>query len=140
FTPTKWTHHFGIYAGMAGVIAALGAVVLSQIAMRSTRARTFAVASVVMLMAISLAGWHAWWYVSPVAIPWCDRPVQFMAVEASTVVMLIGLLIIAIGIVHALRHTYRKNHGIEQPQVHTKRWANILAAPLAIACIAIVAF
>src|SRR5699024_12698708 len=70
FTPTKWTHHFGIYAGIAGVIAALGAVVLSQIAMRSTRARTFAVASVVMLMAISLAGWNAWWYVSYFGIPW----------------------------------------------------------------------
>lgn len=140
FTPTKWTHHFGIYAGIAGVIAALGAVVLSQIAMRSTRARTFAVASVVMLMAISLAGWNAWWYVSSFGIPWWDRSVQFMAVEASTVVMVVGLLIIAIGIVQALRHNYRKNHGIEQPQVSTKRWANILSAPLAIACIAIVAF
>ncbi|WP_193025651.1 arabinosyltransferase domain-containing protein, partial [Corynebacterium casei] len=87
FTPTKWTHHFGIYAGIAGVIAALGAVVLSQIAMRSPRARTFAVASVVMLMAISLAGWNAWWYVSSFGIPWWDRSVQFMAIEASTVVM-----------------------------------------------------
>jgi len=140
FTPTKWTHHFGIYAGIAGVIAALGAVVLSQIAMRSTRARTFAVASVVMLMAISLAGWNAWWYVSSFGIPWWDRSVQFMAIEASTVVMVIGLIIVAIGIVQALRHNYRKNHGIEQPQVSTKRWANILSAPLAIACIAIVAF
>ena len=140
FTPTKWTHHFGIYAGIAGVIAALGAVVLSQIAMRSTRARTFAVASVVMLMAISLAGWNAWWYVSSFGIPWWDRSVQFMAVEASTVVMVIGLIIVAIGIVQALRHNYRKNHGIEQPQVSTKRWANILSAPLAIACIASVAF
>ena len=108
--------------------------------MRSTRARTFAVASVVMLMAISLAGWNAWWYVSSFGIPWWDRSVQFMAIEASTVVMVIGLLIIAIGIVQALRHNYRKNHGIEQPQVSTKRWANILSAPLAIACIAIVAF
>lgn len=140
FTPTKWTHHFGIYAGIAGVIAALGAVVLSQIAMRSPRARTFAVASVVMLIAISLAGWNAWWYVSSFGIPWWDRSVQFMAIEASTVVMVIGLVIIAIGIVQALRHNYRKNHGIEQPQVSTKRWANILSAPLAIACIAIVAF
>src|SRR5690625_6780708 len=63
-----------------------------------------------------------------------------MAIESCTVVMVIGLLIIAIGIVQALRHNYRKNHGIEQPQVSTKRWANILSAPLAIACIAIVAF
>ncbi|MFH0412588.1 arabinosyltransferase domain-containing protein [Corynebacterium sp. L4756] len=140
FTPTKWTHHFGIYAGIAGVIAALGAVVLSQIAMRSPRARTFAVASVVMLMAISLAGWNAWWYVSSFGIPWWDRSVQFMAVEASTVVMVIGLIILAIGIVQALRHNYRKNHGMTQPQVSSKRWASILSAPLAIACVAIVAF
>ncbi|MGP5118407.1 arabinosyltransferase domain-containing protein, partial [Corynebacterium casei] len=140
FTPTKWTHHFGIYAGIAGVIAALGAVVLSQIAMRSPRARTFAVASVVMLMAISLAGWNAWWYVSSFGIPWWDRSVQFMAIEASTVVMVIGLVIIAIGIVQALRHNYRTNHGIEHPEVSPKRWSSILSAPLAMACVAIVAF
>ncbi|WP_313546585.1 arabinosyltransferase domain-containing protein [Corynebacterium sp.] len=140
FTPTKWTHHFGIYAGIAGVIAALGAVVLSQIAMRSPRARTFAVASVVMLMAISLAGWNAWWYVSSFGIPWWDRSVQFMAIEASTVVMVIGLVIIAIGIVQALRHNYRTNHNIEHPEVSPKRWASILSAPLAMACVAIVAF
>src|SRR5699024_10274411 len=124
-------HHFGIYAGIAGVIAALGAVVLSQIAMRSPRARTFAVASVVFLMAISLAGWNAWWSVSSFGVPWWARSVQFKAIEASTVVM---------GIVQALRHNYRKNHGIEQPQVSAKRWTSILSAPLAIACIAIVAF
>ena len=140
FTPTKWTHHFGIYAGIAGVIAALGAVVLSQIAMRSPRARTFAVASVVMLMAISLAGWNAWWYVSSFGIPWWDRSVQFMAIEASTVVMVIGLVIIAIGIVQALRHNYRTNHNIEHPEVSPKRWSSILSAPLAMACVAIVAF
>src|SRR5699024_5058667 len=73
-------------------------------------------------------------------IPWWDRSVQFKAVEASTVVMLIGLIIIAVGIVQALRHNYRKNHGIEQPEVSPKRWSNILSAPLAIACIGIVAF
>ena len=140
FTPTKWTHHFGIYAGIAGVIAALGAVVLSRIAMRSPRARTFAIASVVMLMAISLAGWNAWWYVSSFGIPWWDRSVQFKAIEASTVVMVIGLIIVAVGIVQALRHNYRTNHGIEHPQVSSKRWAGVLSAPLAIACVGIVAF
>ena len=74
FTPTKWTHHFGIYAGVAGVIAALGAVVLSQFALRSPRARTFAIAAVVFLLAISFAGWNAWWYVSSFGVPWWDKP------------------------------------------------------------------
>ena len=61
FTPTKWTHHFGIYAGVAGAVAALGAVVLSRLALRSARARTFSLAAVVLLLAFTFAGWNAWW-------------------------------------------------------------------------------
>lgn len=35
FTPTKWTHHFGVFAGLAGSLGALAAVAISAAAMRS---------------------------------------------------------------------------------------------------------
>ena len=132
FTPTKWTHHFGIYAGIAGVIAALGSVVLSQIAMRSPRARTFSIAAVIFLMAISLGGWNAWWYVSSFGIPWWDRTVQFKAIEANTVVLAIGMVVLAIGLYQSLTHNSRK--------AEASRWAGAMSAPIAVACILIVAF
>ena len=149
FTPTKWTHHFGIYAGVAGVIAALGAVVLSQIAMRSPRARTFALASVIFLLAISMAGWNAWWYVSSFGIPWWDRTVQLKAIEANTVLLFIGLVVLAVGVVQAMFHSYRKAQAEEEGRLEefkaqaaakVSRWAGIMSAPLALACALIVAF
>lgn len=149
FTPTKWTHHFGIYAGVAGVIAALGSVVLSQIAMRSPRARTFALASVIFLLAISMAGWNAWWYVSSFGIPWWDRTVQYKAIEANTVLLFIGLVVLAVGVVQAMIHSYRKSKAEEEGRVEefqaqaaakVSRWAGIMSAPLALACALIVAF
>ncbi|AKE38100.1 Cell wall arabinan synthesis protein [Corynebacterium camporealensis] len=149
FTPTKWTHHFGIYAGVAGVIAALGAVVLSQLALRSPRARTFAIASVVLLMAFSLAGWNAWWYVSSFGIPWWDRTVQYKGIEAATVVLAIGLVLVAIGVVQSLVHNYRARRAAEtdhaedfqeEEAARVSRWAGVVSAPIAVSCALIVAF
>src|SRR5690606_37926293 len=40
FNPTKWTHHFGAYAGIAGSLATVTAVVVSASALRSRRNRT----------------------------------------------------------------------------------------------------
>ncbi|MCZ9298904.1 MULTISPECIES: arabinosyltransferase domain-containing protein [Corynebacterium] len=149
FTPTKWTHHFGIYAGVAGVIAALGSVVLSQIAMRSPRARTFSIAAVIFLLAISLGGWNAWWYVSSFGIPWWDRTVQFKGIEANTVVLAIAMVVLAIGLYQSLVHSYRKNKAetagtLEEFEAanaaKVSRWAGVMSAPIAAACIIIVAF
>nr|WP_246014480.1 arabinosyltransferase domain-containing protein [Corynebacterium endometrii] len=147
FTPTKWTHHFGIYAGVAGVVAALGAVVLSQIALKSPRARTFAVGSVVLLMAISLAGWNAWWYVSSFGIPWWDRAPQFKGIEFSTVVLVIGLVIMGVGVVQSMLHSVRLDRAREAGHEadfradearKVSRWAGIVSAPIALACIVMV--
>jgi len=149
FTPTKWTHHFGIYAGVAGVIAALGAVVLSQIAMRSPRARTFAIASVVFLLAISFAGWNAWWYVSSFGIPWWDRTVQFKAVEANTILLLIAIVILATGVGQSLVHNHRKSKASAKDNIaefersaaaKASRWSGLMSAPIGIACVLMVAF
>ncbi len=40
FTPTKWTHHFGVFAGLAGSLGALAAVAVTAVAMRSRRNRS----------------------------------------------------------------------------------------------------
>lgn len=143
FTPTKWTHHFGIYAGVAGVIAALGAVVLSQIALKSPRARTFSLAAVVILLAFSTAGWNAWWYVSSFGVPWWDRTIQFRAIEANTVLLAIGLILVGIGIWQSFRHNSRKakseaagatDEFERQEAARVSRWAGVMSAPIALAC------
>ena len=149
FTPTKWTHHFGIYAGLGGAAAALGAVMLSHIALQSARNRTFAIAATLFLLAITLAGWNAWWYVSSFGVPWWDRTVQLKGVQANTVVLAITLVVFLFGIFQSLQHNTRraeaKARGVVEEfdaaaRVDRGRYAGLMSAPLAILAVLMVTF
>lgn len=72
FTPTKWTHHFGVFAGLAGSLGALAAVAVTGAAMRSRRNRTMFAAVVIFVMAMSFASVNGWWYVSNFGVPWSN--------------------------------------------------------------------
>ena len=130
FTPTKWTHHFGIYAGLGAAIAAYGSVVLSRIALQSKRNRSFATAAVLFLLALTLAGWNGWWYVSSYAVPWWDRTPQLKAVEFNTIVLAIALVVFVVGVVQSMR---------PPKPVDASRWAGVMSAPIAVAAALIVA-
>lgn len=149
FTPTKWTHHFGIYAGLGGAAAALGAVMLSHIALQSARNRTFAIAATLFLLAITLAGWNAWWYVSSFGVPWWDRTVQLKGVQANTVLLAITLVVFLFGIFQSLQHNTRraeaKARGVVEEfdaaaRVDRGRYAGLMSAPLAILAVLMVTF
>lgn len=131
FTPTKWTHHFGIYAGIAGAVAALGAVVLAQIAARSTYARTFSLAGVMFLLALTFAGWNGWWYISSFGVPWWDKTPSIGGVEFAGLLLLATLVLLVIGVVQAY---------LNPPARINYRWQKVMTAPLAVASILIVTF
>ncbi len=148
FTPTKWTHHFGIYAGLAGALGALAGVVLSHVVLKSPRARTFTWAAVLGLMAFTFAGLNAWWYVSSFGVPWWDKTPQFRGLEFSSVFLALALLVVAIGLVQSLRYDYRKEKAREAgtlgefKQSHAlppTRLNRVASAPIAMASIFIVA-
>ena len=141
FTPTKWTHHFGIYAGLAGAAAALGAVALSEITARSARARTFALAAITFILALSFAGANAWWYISSFSVPWWDKSVQVKRIEAASVLLAITFIIVAVGIYQSFSHNKReKASDKESDSVASLRMRQIMKAPIAVACILVVTF
>ena len=72
FTPTKWTHHFGVFAGLAGSLGALAAVAVTAAAMQSRRNRAMFAAAVLFVMALSFASVNGWWYVSNFGVPWSN--------------------------------------------------------------------
>ena len=74
FTPTKWTHHFGVFAGLAGSLGALAAVAVTAAAMKSRRNRAMFAAAVLFVMALSFASVNGWWYVSNFGVPWSNLP------------------------------------------------------------------
>ncbi|MCG7594688.1 arabinosyltransferase domain-containing protein [Mycobacterium sp. PSTR-4-N] len=133
FTPTKWTHHFGVFAGLAGSLGALAAVAISTAAMRSRRNRTVFAAAVLFVTALSFATVNGWWYVSNFGVPWSN---SFPEWHFGFTTMLLGLSVLAL-LVAAWVHFSGRDAAPEGPP---RRWRSVARAPLAIATWALVIF
>ena len=69
FTPTKWVHHFGLFAAVGAAMAALTTVLVSHEVLRWSRNRMAFVAAVLFLLALCFATTNGWWYVSSYGVP-----------------------------------------------------------------------
>ncbi|PKV80233.1 EmbC-like arabinotransferase in arabinogalactan biosynthesis [Nocardia fluminea] len=116
FTPTKWTHHFGVYGGLAAALAAITAVALIRV--ERSYLRTLFAAAVLFLLAVSFTGSNGWWYVSGYGVPWPDRAPTLGGIAVSTVF----LAATALTLLTALFQYYRA--GIEAPTAATARDAD----------------
>jgi arabinosyltransferase C len=132
FTPTKWTHHFGVFAGLAGSLGALAAVAVTSAAMKSRRNRAVFAAAVLFVMALSFATVNGWWYVSNFGVPWSN---QFPEWQFGFTTFLLGLSVVAL-LVAAWFHFSGRDES--SPTRH--RWQRIVQSPLAIAAWLLVFF
>ena len=142
FTPTKWTHHFGVFAGLAGSLGALAAVAVSAAAMRSRRNRTVFASVVLFLVALSFASVNGWWYVSNFGVPWSN---SFPKLGYGFATVLLGLTVLVLltgGVVPLCLHREcRHGRNFSAPKTrHRARMAGIIQSPLAIAAWALVIF
>jgi len=134
FTPTKWTHHFGVFAGLAGSLGALAAVAVTAAAMRSRRNRTMFAALVLFMVALSLASVNGWWYVSNFGVPWSNAFPQWhfgfttIALGSTVLVLLLA----------AWFHFVSNGDDARPPG--DSRFARIISSPLGIAAWAVVIF
>ncbi|WP_102145884.1 arabinosyltransferase domain-containing protein [Mycobacterium hubeiense] len=134
FTPTKWTHHFGVFAGLAGSLGALAAVAVTAAAMRSRRNRTIFAATVLFVMALSFATVNGWWYVSNFGVPWSNA---FPEWRFGFTTMLLGLSVLAL-LLAAWFHFSGRDR--PPPDGEQPRWQRIIQSPLAIAAWLLVVF
>ncbi|WOC12378.1 arabinosyltransferase domain-containing protein [Gordonia sp. MP11Mi] len=98
FTPTKWTHHFGIYAAIGAVLVAGTTAMMAPKLLRSRRNRAFFAAAVLLVTAVATAGTNMWWYVGSYGIPWWDRPIEVAGIKLSWVMLVIALVVAAVGL------------------------------------------
>ena len=141
FTPTKWSHHFGVFAGLGAALAALAAIVVSQIALRSVRNRLLIIGAFLFLLAFCLAGQNAWWYISSFGVPWFDKSIQFRGVEASTVMLVIALLVLLVGVVFGFLDEVREVRGDrERTGRRLAKFDGLFAAPIAVLAALVVLF
>jgi arabinosyltransferase C len=132
FTPTKWTHHFGVFAGLAGSLGALAAVAVTAHAMKSRRNRTVFAALVLFVVALSFASVNGWWYVSNFGVPWSN---QFPEWHFAFSTFLLGITVLTLLLATWIHFSKRG----ERPWRAT-RMGHILHSPLAIAAWLLVLF
>jgi len=102
-TPTKWTHHFGAFAGIGACVAAVAVIAVTAPAMHARRNGAVFISALLLAMALAATGDNSWWYVSSYGISWFDRPPQLLGVQLSS--MLLGLA--ALTLVVAVREHLR---------------------------------
>ncbi len=132
FTPTKWTHHFGVYAGLAGSLAALAAVAVGTNGIRAPRNRALFAAAVLFLLAITFTGSNGWWYVSSYGVPWWDKAPLIAGKGFSTLFLGLSVLALLVALWLHYRAPYRSG-----PPSRSSRYAS---APLTVAAALMVLF
>ncbi|MAU83793.1 MAG: arabinosyltransferase [Gordonia sp.] len=106
FTPTKWTHHFGVYAGIAGGLAAAAGAMMAPAILRSRRNRTFFAAAVLAVTAISFTGTNGWWFVGSFGVPWWDRPPSIAGIKVGWAILVIAVVTALVGLWYHFRDDY----------------------------------
>jgi arabinosyltransferase B len=85
FTPTKWVHHFGLFAAVGAAMAALTTVLVSPAVLRSARNRMAFLAAVMFVMALCFATTNGWWYVSSYGVPFNAVMPKIGGITVSTI-------------------------------------------------------
>ncbi|SKP36649.1 arabinosyltransferase B [Mycobacteroides abscessus subsp. bolletii] len=95
FAPTKWVHHFGLFAALGAAVAALATVMVSPQVLRWSRNRMAVVATVLLVLALSWASAAGWWYVSSFGIPFNSSMPKIAGISVSTIFF--ALFALAVG-------------------------------------------
>ncbi len=85
FTPTKWVHHFGLFAAVGAAMAALTTVLVSPRVLRWSRNRMAFLAALLFLLALCFATTNGWWYVSSYGVPFNNVMPKIAGITISTV-------------------------------------------------------
>ncbi|GAC70932.1 arabinosyltransferase domain-containing protein [Gordonia soli] len=143
FTPTKWTHHFGVFAGLAAALAAIAAIAASQDAMHSRRNRTLFAALVLFVCGLAFTAPNSYYYASAWGMPWGVTQVSFGA-QLGSVLLYASLLLLLLALWFHFREPFtgRDPHPDDPaaPPGRRRPWHAVTSAPLAWAAAAVVVF
>lgn len=112
FTPTKWTIHFGVFAGLAAAVAATATLAISESAARSARNLTVFISGLLFALAAAMAGENAWPYGYTYGISWFDRAPVLAGFPISTIFLVLAVATAAIAVWQHLRLDYVANKGL----------------------------
>ena len=85
FAPTKWVHHFGLFAAVGAAMAAVATVLVSPLVLRSARNRMVFVAALLFVVALTFSSTNGWWYVSSYGVPFNNAMPKVGGITVSTI-------------------------------------------------------
>ncbi|HET9876995.1 MAG TPA: arabinosyltransferase domain-containing protein, partial [Mycobacterium sp.] len=85
FTPTKWVHHFGLFAAVGAAMAALTTVLVSHEILRWSRNRMAFLAALFFVLALCFSTTNGWWYVSSYGVPFNSAIPKIGGITFSTI-------------------------------------------------------
>jgi arabinosyltransferase B len=89
FTPTKWVHHFGLFAAVGAAMAALATVLISPKVLGWSRNRLAVLAAVFFVLALCFASTNGWWYVSSFGVPFNNAMPKIAGITVSTMLFVL---------------------------------------------------
>ncbi|MFJ4655092.1 arabinosyltransferase domain-containing protein [Nocardia sp. NPDC088792] len=95
-SPTKFTHHLGVFAGLAGAVTVVAAVAAGPAVLRSARNRALFAAAALAVLAVSFSSSNGWWYVASYRVSWWDKPISVHGIGAGTVLLALAVLMVGV--------------------------------------------
>ncbi len=93
FTPTKWVHHFGLFAAVGAAMAALTTVLVSPAVLRWSRNRMTFLSALLFVLALCWATTNGWWYVSSYGVLFNTTKPQIAGITVSTMFLALFALV-----------------------------------------------
>lgn len=121
FTPTKWTHHFGIFAGIGAAVAVAAVLSLRPKVVGGARNAWIVGAAISAVTALSTATDNVWWYVSNYGIPFGESFPAFRGVQINYLAFGVTLICLLMAL---LTHT-----GIIPPRAQRPQWLQFSRRP-----------
>jgi arabinosyltransferase B len=108
FTPTKWVHHFGLFAAVGAAMTALTTALVAPAVLRWSRNRMAFLAAVLFVLALCFATTNGWWYVSSYGVPFNAAMPKVAGISIST---LFFALFAVVALYAAWLHFVSRDHG-----------------------------
>lgn len=106
FTPTKWTYHFGAFAGLGAAATVLALRATTGDVVRTAKARAAGIAVVAAVGGLALSGRNNWPYVSEFDLTWHDVPPVLLHIPIGTILLYGGLAVaVAVTVLAIWRET-----------------------------------
>lgn len=92
FAPTKWIHHFGLFATVGAAMAAVATVLFGPTVLRSPRNQSAFLAVVLLVLGLCFASTNGYWYVSSYGVPFNDSSPHWGPVTVATISLVLSVV------------------------------------------------